>query len=291
VRVDVDGRAVVRSAATDIGPGTYTALAQVAADALGLPLARIHIELGHSEFPRSPQQGGSTIMASVGSAVFEACLVLRRKAITLAAADERSPLAGASPDEVDARDGRLLLRADPARAESYEAILTRAGQDRLEAEATSRSLARRLSRSCHAFGAQFAEVHIDAALRTIRVPRLTGVFGVGRVVNPKLAESQLGGGMVWGMSQALLEDTTYDHRLNRIVNASLADYLVPVNADVQRIDVECLPEDDPYVNPLGVKGVGEIGMAGVAAAIANAVYHATGIRVRELPITVEKLLL
>jgi xanthine dehydrogenase YagR molybdenum-binding subunit len=289
-RIDADGMATVRSAATDIGPGTATAMTQVAADALGLPIDRVRFELGDSRFPKSPQQGGSMIMASVGSAVHAACLALRDKAVALAAEDARSPLFNVDPNAIDARDGRLSLSADPTRAETYAEILARAGKDSLEADASAQSFQQRLTHSCEAFGAQFAEVHIDVALRTIRVPRLVGVFGAGRVINPKLAHSQLMGGMIWGISQALLEDTTYDHRLGRIVNASFGDYLVPVNADVQSIEVELIPEDDPYVNPLGVKGVGEIGMAGVAPAIANAVYHATGIRVRELPITIEKLL-
>jgi xanthine dehydrogenase YagR molybdenum-binding subunit len=285
-----DGTAVVRSAATDIGPGTATAMTQVAADTLGLPIARVRFELGDSDYPKAPQQGGSMIMASVGSAVQLACEKLKAKVVALAVADADSPLYAADTEAVIARDGLLAHRDDPARAEAYEAILARAGQESLEAEARSLSLKQRLGHSCHAFGAQFAEVHVDVDLRTIRVPRLLGVFGVGRVVNPKLTHSQLMGGMIWGLSQALLEETTYDHRLNRIVNASLGDYLVPVNADVQSVEVECIPEIDPYVNPLGVKGVGEIGMAGVAPAIANAVYHATGIRVRELPIALEKLM-
>jgi xanthine dehydrogenase YagR molybdenum-binding subunit len=226
----------------------------------------------------------------VGSAVHAAALDLRRQAIAFAVADPGSPLFGVAPEAIEARDGVLLIGAAPSRSDSYEALLTRSGRDSFVAEGSSRAFAQRLGHSCMSFGAQFAEVHVDLDLRTVRVPRLVGVFGVGRVINPKLVESQLSGGMIWGMSQALLEETVYDHRLNRIVNASLGDYLVPVNADVQSIQVECLPEDDPYVNSLGVKGVGEIGMAGVAPAIANAVYHATGIRVRELPITIEKLL-
>lgn len=285
-----DGTVLVRSAATDIGPGTATAMTQVAADALGLPVDRVRFELGDSRYPKSPQQGGSMLMASVGSAVFAACTKLREQIVGMAANDAASPLAGAAPEAVAARDGVLALRDNPARATTYVDILARAGKALVEVETSSQSFTRRLTRSCEAFGAQFAEVHIDVALRTIRVPRLVGVFGAGRIINPRLAESQLMGGMIWGMSQALLEETVYDHRVNRIANASLGDYLIPVNADVQRIEVEVLPEDDPYVNPLGVKGVGEIGMAGVAPAIANAVYHATGIRVRELPIAIEKLL-
>jgi xanthine dehydrogenase YagR molybdenum-binding subunit len=290
VSIAPDGIATVRSAATDIGPGTATALAQVAADALGIPVDGVRCEIGDSRFAKAPQQGGSMIAASVGSAVHAAGLDLRKQAIAFAIADPSSPLFGVAPEAITARDGLLLIAAAPARADSYEALLTRSGQDRFVAEATSRALAQRLGHSCMAFGAQFAEVHVDMDLRTVRVPRLVGVFGVGRVINPKLVNSQLTGGMIWGLSQALLEETVYDHRLNRIVNASLGDYLVPVNADIRSVQAECLPEDDPYVNPLGVKGVGEIGMAGVAPAIANAVYHATGVRVRELPIAIEKLL-
>lgn len=288
--IDAGGTALVRSAATDIGPGTATAMTQVAADALGLPIERVRFELGDSRYPKSPQQGGSMLAASAGSAVHAACIELKEKIVGLASQDAASPLAGAAPESVSARDGALSLIRDPSRAETYESILARIGKETVEVEASSQSFTRRLTRSCEAFGAQFAEVHIDVALRTIRVPRLTGVFGAGRIINPKLAHSQLMGGMIWGMSQALLEETIYDHRLNRIVNASFGDYLIPVNADVQNIEVEILPEDDPYVNPLGVKGVGELGMAGAAPAIANAVYHATGIRVRELPIAIEKLL-
>jgi xanthine dehydrogenase YagR molybdenum-binding subunit len=288
--LDAGGTALVRSAATDIGTGTATAMTQIAADALGLPSARVRFELGDSRLAKSPPQGASSLAASLGSAVHEACVELREKVVAMASGDDASPLAGASAEAIDAREGVLTVREDPARAEAYDAILARAGVDTVEVEAKSKIFAPRLTHSCETFGAQFAEVHIDVALRTIRVPRLVGVFGVGRVINPKLVHSQLMGGMIWGLSQALLEETIYDHRLNRIVNASLGDYPVPVNADVQQIEVKVIPEEDRYVNAIGVKGVGEIGMAGVAPAIANAVYHATGIRVRELPITIEKLL-
>jgi xanthine dehydrogenase YagR molybdenum-binding subunit len=290
VCIDASGTARVRSAVTDIGPGTATALTQVAADALGLSLDQVRLEIGDSAFPRAPQQGASMIMATVGSAVFRVCTDLRDEAVKLAAADSESPLHGCKPGEIVGRDGHLAARNDPSRTDTYSAILARAGRERIESEARSRPLAQRLTHSCHAFAAQFAEVHVDLALRTIRVPRLLGVYAAGRIINPKLARSQLSGGMIWGMSQALFEETAYDHRLGRIVNASLGDYLVPVHADIGRIEIELIAEDDPYVNPLGVKGVGEIGMAGVAPAIANAVYHATGVRVRRLPITIEKLI-
>jgi xanthine dehydrogenase YagR molybdenum-binding subunit len=288
--LDTDGNVVVRSAATDIGPGTGTAMLQIAADTLGVSPSRIRFELGDSRMPMAPQQGGSTIMASVGSAVFDVCTKLRQRVIELARADSASPLLGVDEQSITIRNGLLMVDGDPNRSDRYDAIVARLGQGPLTVTTMSRSMLPRMARSCQAFGAQFAEVHIDASLRTIRVPRLVGIFGAGRVVNPKLARSQLMGGMIWGLSQALLEETVYDHRLNRIVNASLGDYLVPVNADVGSVEVDFIAEDDRYVNAIGVKGVGEIGMAGVAPAIANAVYHATGIRVRELPITIEKLL-
>jgi xanthine dehydrogenase YagR molybdenum-binding subunit len=288
--LDRDGNVVVRSAATDIGPGTATAMVQIAADTLGVPTSRVRFELGDSRLPMAPQQGGSTIMASVGNAVFATCMKLKQRAIAQARSDPASPLWQVDEHSIIVDDGVLRVSDDLTRFDRYDAVVARSGQDTLSVTASSSSLLPRMARSCQAFGAQFAEVHIDASLRTIRVSRLLGVYGVGRVVNPKLARSQLTGGMIWGLSQALLEETVYDHRLNRIVNASLGDYLVPVNADVESVEVAFIAEDDSYVNPLGVKGVGEVGMAGVAPAIANAVYHATGIRVRELPITIEKLL-
>jgi xanthine dehydrogenase YagR molybdenum-binding subunit len=290
VRLLADGRAIVESAASDMGPGTYTAMTQVASDALGIPPDRVRFALGDSTFPYAPSHGGSQTMASVGSAVHTACLAARAKALELAAADARSPLRGARPDQIDAADGRLFLRNDPSRGERYQEILTRHGLEVLEWTEMTQPGDERHRYSMQAFGAVFAEVAVDRDFGLIRVRRLVGAYGVGRVVNPQLARSQAIGGMVGGIGMALMEHTITDRHSGRIVNADLANYLAPVNADIAELDALFVEEDDPYVNPLGVKGVGELALVGVAPAIANAVFHATGTRVRELPITPEKLL-
>jgi xanthine dehydrogenase YagR molybdenum-binding subunit len=285
-----DGRAVVRSATQDLGTGTYTVMTQVAADALGLPLAQVSFELGDSRMPQAPVSGGSMTVASVASAVHAACEALRKRLEGIAVADPRSPLFGAMPGEVVAEDGVLSLRQDPARREPMAEVVARHGQGPVEASADAAPGDAGQRFSMHAFGAVFVEVHVDELLGEIRVPRVVGAYGVGKLLNQKTAHSQLMGGIIWGLGMALFEETLFDQRLGRAVNGNLAEYHVPANADVGLIDVQVVAEEDPHINPLGAKGIGEIGITGVAAAVANAVYHATGRRVRELPITLDKLL-
>jgi len=288
VRITGNGPAEVETAASDMGPGTYTAMTQVAADALGLPPEQVSFRLGRSDFPPAPPHGGSMTMASVGSAVQAAALALRDQAARIASADPHSPLFGADPAEITVRDGKLSLAADPVRSDSYAALAARNGT--IMAEASSARGAAAQGVSMHAFGAVFAEVAIDPDLATIRVRRAVGAYAAGRIVNPLLARSQCIGGMVGGIGMALMEQTVLDPRDGRPVNASLADYLVPVNLDIGDLDVVFIPEEDSKVNPLGVKGLGEIALVGMAPAVANAVHHATGRRIRDLPIELEALL-
>ncbi|TMR22227.1 xanthine dehydrogenase family protein molybdopterin-binding subunit [Nonomuraea turkmeniaca] len=289
VRLDADGTALIQAAASDMGPGTYTSMSQLAADALGLTMRTVRFELGDSDLPPAPPHGGSLTMASVGSAVQDGCDKLRQSAIKLAVEDERSPLHGVDAGDVIVRDGRLHLGSDPARGETYQQLLARNGRTHLEARGAF-SPAAEQQFSTSAYSAVFAEVAVDRRLGLVRVRRMLGVYDVGRIISPKLADSQALGAMVGGIGMALLEHTVTDHRDGRIVNANLADYLVPVNADVPDLRAIYLEGEDPHADPIGVKGLGEIVKVGVAPAIANAVFHATGRRVRDLPITAEALL-
>jgi xanthine dehydrogenase YagR molybdenum-binding subunit len=284
-----DGHATVRSATQDLGTGTYTVMTQAAADAIGMPVEQVRFELGDSRMPEAPVSGGSTTVASVASAVHAAGVALRLRLVGIAAADARSPLHGALPDEVEVDDGWLYHKREPGRRERMSSIVKRHGAP-VEVTAEAAPGEEKQKYSMHAFGAVFVEVHVDEALCEVRVPRVVGVYGVGRVLNRKTGYSQLMGGIVWGIGMALEEETVFDHRCGRAVNGNLAEYHVPVNADIGSIDVQVVDEDDPHVNPLGAKGIGEIGITGVAAAISNAVYHATGKRIRSLPITLDKLL-
>jgi xanthine dehydrogenase YagR molybdenum-binding subunit len=289
-RLLANGRVEVEAASSDMGPGTYTSMVQVAADAMGVPMEQATFRLGRSDYPPTPSHGGSQTMASVGSAVHAACLALREKVIGFAIHDASSPLYGAQPDAIEARDGRLMLRSDETRGETYRDIIGRRDEQVIVAQAASAAGEERRHYAMHAFGAVFAEVAVDPDLAMVRVRRIVGAYGAGRIVNPKLAHSQCTGGMVGGIGMALMEQTTLDPRDGRLVNASLADYLVPVNLDIAALEALFVDEKDEQVNPLGVKGVGEIAMVGTAPAIANAVYHATGRRVRDLPIRVEALI-
>jgi xanthine dehydrogenase YagR molybdenum-binding subunit len=210
--------------------------------------------------------------------------------IRLAIADPASPVSGATPEDVEIVDGWLRRLSDPARREPVAAPIARAGGRPVEAQMSARPGDEKQKFSMHSFGAVFAEVHVDPDLCEIRTHRVVAAYGVGKLLNRKTAHSQLMGGIVWGIGMALLEKTELDPASGRVVNANLAEYHVPVNADVGTIDVIVVDEDDAQINPLGAKGIGEIGIVGVAAAIANAVYHATGKRVRDLPVTLDKLL-
>ena len=289
VRLMPDGTAVVRSAGVDIGTGAYTAFTQISAETLGLPLDRVRFELGDSSYPQAPVAGGSQLTASAGSAAKLAALDARARLAELAVADRRSALFGTTPSDLEAADGRLFLRSQPSRGETFAAIVTRSGAP-LEGTTSAAPGAEKNAYSMHAFGAQFAIVRVDPDLGTVRIVKQVGAFASGRIINAKTARSQYLGGMVFGLGMALLEETRPDVRTGRFMNANLGEYLLPVHADVGAMEAIIVPEDDPHVNPIGVKGIGEIGIVGAAAAIANAVYHATGKRIRDLPITPEKLL-
>jgi xanthine dehydrogenase YagR molybdenum-binding subunit len=290
VRLLADGRAEVEVAASDMGPGTYTSMTQVAAETLDLPTDRVAFRLGRSAYPPAPPHGGSMTMASVGSAVQASCLEARRQAALLAVADRRSPLFGAAPEELEWTEDRLHRRREHAVGQSFREIAARAGRSIEGMASTQRDPEVAQRYSMHAFGAAFAEVAVDPAVGTIRVRRALGAYAAGRIVNPRLAKSQCVGGIVGGIGMALMERTVLDPRDGRPVNAHMADYLVPVNLDIPELDVIFVEEHDPHVNPLGVKGLGEISLVGMAPAIGNAVFHATGKRVRTLPIRIEDVL-
>jgi xanthine dehydrogenase YagR molybdenum-binding subunit len=283
-----NGHAEVACATSDIGTGTYTIMAQVAADALGLPLDNISIKLGDSTLPQSPVEGGSWIAASVSNGIVTTCNAIREELLVLAKNLPGSPLANATCDEVTLLDGRLVNRRDASRALSIAEVMRVSGVDRI-AQEKSTSFANDGKHAHNTHSALFAEVKIDEQLGVIRVTRVVSAVAAGRILNPKTAHSQVMGGVVWGIGVALHEETLIDHRFGRVMNANIAEYHIPVNADIQDIKVIFVEEQDNIVNRLGVKGLGEIGLVGVAAAIANAIYHATGKRVRDLPITIDKL--
>jgi len=283
-----DGTALVRTAGSDMGPGTYTSMTQVAAEALGLPVERVRFELGDTDMPYAPVHGGSITMASIGTAVQAACRALLDDLSAVLRAHPGAGFAGLQATDLDWRDGGVA-RAGGA-VVPFERLLADLHLDKLSALGHSAPGDESKTHSSSAFGAVFAEVHVDPDFGTVRVPRIVGAYDVGRVVNPKTARSQCIGGMVQGIGMALLEQAEWDERFGRPMNGNLAEYLVPVCADVRELDVTFVPGDDTIFNPLGVKGVAELGLSGVAAAIGNAVYHATGQRVRHFPILPERLL-
>jgi xanthine dehydrogenase YagR molybdenum-binding subunit len=285
-----DGSGVMETGAHDMGQGAWTALAQIAGDSLGLDLNRVTFKAGTSDLPDAGIAGGSAHTATAGSAIHHAGAAVIAKLAELATSDQRSPLFGAGNAGVVARDGRLHRRDDESRSESYADILNRAGLAEIEARGNGvADPAAQANYAMHAHGAVFAEVKVDRDLGQIRVTRMVGAFAAGRIINPRMVQSQLFGGMIWGISFALHEQAIIDHRSGRILNGNLAEYHVPVNADVPHMEALTIDEYDPHVNALGIKGVGEIGITGSAGAVANAVWHASGIRPRRFPIRIEDL--
>lgn len=319
-----DGHAEILCATQDIGTGTYTIMAQIAADALGLPIDRVKVKLGDSDFPKGANSGGSQVTASVGPAIRAAALGVVAKVIHMAIADKNSPLYGHKEDDVVAANGRIFLKQDPDRWESLFKFSERSGEQKIEALAKTNVSTRqqqeanpaakgsadekaqqdsknnkavhedeqvdRKPYAFHSFGAQFVKVLVDTVLGTVKIEKIVGVMDIGKVMNLKTAKNQIMGGMIFGIGMALMEASEYDERDGRIVTRDLAQYLVPVHADMPEFDIRFINEPDPYISPLGARGIGEIGITGITAAIANAIYNATGKRIRDLPITPDKLI-
>jgi xanthine dehydrogenase YagR molybdenum-binding subunit len=281
------GHATVEVPAHEMGMGTVTTQSLITADRLGLPLERVTVAHGDSAFPGNVLAGGSAQTATVAGAVIAAHGILVAELLALAAED--SPLAGLRTEEVGSRDGGLCELADPERWESYTSLLERAGRDELTVVATAGVPKELEPRSMHSYGAVFCEVRVNAITGETRVQRVLGSYDCGRILNPKTAISQFRGGIIMGLGLALVEQTEFDERTGRIMNPGLAEYHIPVHMDVPPIDVIWTDIPDPHT-PMGARGIGEIGIVGVAAAVANAVYNATGRRVRDLPITLDKLL-
>jgi xanthine dehydrogenase YagR molybdenum-binding subunit len=283
-----NGHAEVSCATADIGTGTYTIMAQVAADVLGLPLEAISIKLGDSTLPQSPVEGGSWMAASVSNGIITTGNAIRDDLLKLAQRIPGTPFKSLSSDDVTLTDGVIASRTNSRDAIAIADVMRAASIDRIEREEQT-TFAKDEAHAHNTHSAVFAEVRVDEDIGLIRITRITSAIAAGRILNLKTARSQIMGGMVWGLGMALHEQTLIDPRLGRMMNANIAEYHVPVNADVHDIDVIFVEEEDAFVNPMGIKGLGEIGIVGVAAAIANAVYHATGVRVRDLPITLDKL--
>ncbi|RSK43967.1 xanthine dehydrogenase family protein molybdopterin-binding subunit [Hymenobacter rigui] len=309
VRLYADGHAVAQAAATDLGTGTYTVMTQVVADALGLTPDKVRFELGDTVLPTTIISGGSMAAGTVSSSLYLAAQDVWQKLIKMAVMDAKSPLYRAKSADVEMVKGRLQLKASPGKGEDFAALMKRAGLDDVEGMATGRYGAGYESaqaalnaksddagkddagqHSMHSFGAHFCEVHVDPELGTVRVKRWVSVIAGGRILNPKTARSQIMGGAIMGIGAALMEGTHRDAQFARYTNASLADYHIPVNADIPDITVEFIDEKDPYINAMGVKGIGEVSIVGTSAAVANAIFHATGRRLRSLPITPDKIL-
>ena len=285
-----DGTVLVETATQEIGQGALTSLSQVVADALQLPLASVRIAIGDTTLPFGAFSAGSSTSLSVGSALLEATHALTQRLARMARVDERSPLHRCSLKDIVFQGGTLRHRVESARQEPATAVMARAGLSSLDVKGISGRLFGRSSYARMAFGAQFARVAVNEFTGSVRVTHMTGAFAGGRILNARTARSQLMGGMVWGIGHALMEESLRDRRSGGWVNANLAEAHVPTNADTPEIEIVMVPEDDSLGSELGAKGLGELGITGAAAAIANAIANATGRRMRHLPITAEQVL-
>lgn len=290
-KLTVDGYLAVSTAASDIGTGTWTILTQIGADALGLQLERVRAQIGDSSLPTSPVEGGSWTAASNGSAVQAACEAVKQKLFNFATKMANSPLADARLDDVDFKEQRIFRKDDPGRSLSIEEVMHASDVTAIEETGkVSPNLLQMMKYISYTHSAVFAEVRVDEDLGIVRVTRVVCAAAAGRILNPKTARSQILGGVVMGIGMALHEEALTDHRLGKIMNANFGEYHIPTHADIADIEVIFVDEHDDKVSPIGVKGLGEIGIVGTAAAVANAIFHATGKRVRDFPITIDKLI-
>lgn len=320
-----DGHAEIECCTQDIGTGTYTIMTQIAADALSLPVAKVKVKLGDSDFPKGANSGGSQVSASVGPAIRAAAIGVMEKLAKLGVQDVSSPLYGLDVKTIQANNSGIYSSTDPRRGESYTALLSRLRLERIEALASTNVSTRsgqtppsalggsgtdekakeesranaavqedeevkRQDYSFHSWGAQFIRVLVDPDLYTVKVDKAVSVMDIGKVLNLKTATNQIMGGMIFGIGMALMEGSVYDPVRGRVVTRDLANYLVPVHADMPVFDIRFIDRPDVLISPIGARGIGEIGITGAAAAVTNAIYHATGKRVRDLPVNLEKLL-
>jgi xanthine dehydrogenase YagR molybdenum-binding subunit len=290
-RLSADGKLEVSTAASDIGTGTWTILTQIGADAFGMPLEDVTARIGESTLPTSPVEGGSWTAASNGSAVQAACDAVKKTLFKYAKEMANSPLADAKIKDVEVKDGRVFRTDDPGRGLTIFEVMHAADLTDIEEQGkVGPDLLQMMKYISYTHSAVFAEVRIDEDLGVVRVTRIVCAAAAGRILNPKTARSQILGGVVMGIGMALHEEAMTDHRLGKIMNRNFAEYHIPAHADIEDIEVIFVDEHDEKVSPLGVKGLGEIGIVGTAAAVANAIFHATGKRVRDFPITIDKLI-
>ena len=289
IRLMPNGRIFIGSGTQDLGTGMYTVMAQTVAEELGVDWKQVDVKLGDSTLPKAPVSGGSQSTASVGPAVKEACNQLKLKLAAAAVLDAASPLHGAETGDLDIQNGALVSKKNSSKRETLASIASRGGQP-IEAMGSGEPGEDAKSQSSHSWGAVFAEVEVDEAVKTVKVRRIVATYDIGRLMNRKTGMNQLQGGLVWGIGTALLEATELDKHHGRAVNENLGEYHVPVNRDVPEIDVTVLDIPDSKFSPQGARGIGEIGITGISGAIANAIFHATGKRVRDFPITVDKLM-